>query len=81
MPRTTKTAKQKPVRRPATTTVKFWTKDDIRTLRKLAGTAPRRKIARELKRSEAAITFKAFKLRLSLAQKTRPRRKTVRKAR
>jgi hypothetical protein len=42
---------------------------------------PRRQIARALQRTEAAITFKAFKLRLSLAQKIRPRRKTVRKAR
>lgn len=60
---------------------KPWSTQDVRTLKKLAGAEPRRKIARALKRTEAAVTFKAFKLRLSLAQKNRPRRKTVRKAR
>jgi hypothetical protein len=60
---------------------KPWSTQDVRTLKKLAGAQPKRQIARALKRSEAAVTFKAFKLRLSLAQKNRPRRKTVRKAR
>jgi len=72
---TTKAKARKPARAP-----KPWTKDDVRSLKKLAGTQPKRKIARTLKRTEAAVTFKAFKLRLSLAQKNRPRRRLVRKA-
>jgi hypothetical protein len=50
-----------------------WTKDDVRQLKALAGTMPKARIARTLRRSEAAVTFKAFKLRLSLAQKARRR--------
>ena len=44
-----------------------WTKDDVRQLKALAGTMPKARIARTLRRSEAAVTFKAFTLRLSLA--------------
>jgi hypothetical protein len=80
MPGTTKATKTRTSRR-TRAAVTPWTKDDVRTLKKLAGAEPRRKIARALKRTEAAVTFKAFKLRLSLAQKNRPRRTTVRKAR
>jgi hypothetical protein len=43
-----------------------WSAADLRTLKKLAVKAPKARIARTLKRSEAAVTFKAFKLRLSL---------------
>jgi len=50
-----------------------WTKDDVRQLKSLAGKMPKALIARTLRRSEAAVTFKAFKLRLSLAQKARRR--------
>jgi len=42
-------------------------------LKALAGTMPKARIARTLRRTEAAVTFKAFKLRLSLAQKARRR--------
>ena len=45
---------------------KAWSAADLRTLKKLAGKEPKARIARTLKRSEAAVTFKAFKLRLSL---------------
>lgn len=45
---------------------KAWAVADVRTLKKLAGKEPKARIARTLKRSEAAVTFKAFKLRLSL---------------
>lgn len=45
---------------------KAWSAGDIHTLTKLAGKEPKARIARTLKRSEAAVTFKAFKLRLSL---------------
>jgi hypothetical protein len=34
---------------------------------------PKARIARTLRRSEAAVTFKAFTLRLSLAQRARRR--------
>ena len=52
-----------------------WTKDDIKQLKALAGTMPKARVARALRRSEAAVTFKAFKLRLSLAQKARRARR------
>ena len=45
---------------------KAWTAADLRILKKLAGKEPKARIARTLKRSEAAVTFKAFKRRLSL---------------
>lgn len=38
----------------------------MRTLRQMAGKEPRARIARALRRSPAAVTFKAFKLRVSL---------------
>jgi hypothetical protein len=53
-----------------------WTKDDVKQLKALAGTMPKARIARKLRRSEAAVTFKAFKLRLSLAQLARRRKRT-----
>lgn len=77
MPRTaTKRRSSAPARsraRSRAATVKYWTKDDIRQLKALAGTMPKARIARTLRRSEAAVTFKAFKLRLSLAQRARAR--------
>jgi hypothetical protein len=75
MPRTaTKRRSPAPARsRSRAATVKYWTKDDIRQLKALAGTMPKARIARTLRRSEAAVTFKAFKLRLSLAQRARAR--------
>lgn len=48
---------------------KAWSATDVRILKKLAGKEPKARIARTLKRSEAAVTFKAFKLRLSLRVK------------
>ena len=45
---------------------KPWSSQDVRTLRQMAGKEPRARIARALKRSPAAVTFKAFKLRVSL---------------
>ena len=53
---------------------KAWTSADLRILKKLAGKEPKARIARTLKRSEAAVTFKAFTLRLSLRVRARGRR-------
>ena len=53
---------------------KAWTAADLRILKKLAGKEPKARIARTLKRSEAAVTFKAFTLRLSLRVRARGRR-------
>jgi hypothetical protein len=49
----------------------------VRTLRQLAGKEPRARIARALRRSPAAVTFKAFKLRLSLRVRDKARRAAV----
>jgi hypothetical protein len=57
--------------------VKAWSATDVRTLKKLAGKEPRARIARTLKRTAAAVTFKAFKLRLSLRVRS-ARKKTPR---
>lgn len=43
-----------------------WTASDEAKLKKLAGKMPTAQIAKTLNRSVAAITFKAFTLRLSL---------------
>ncbi len=43
-----------------------WTPADEKKLRKLAGKMPTEKVAKALNRSVAAVTFKAFSLRLSL---------------
>lgn len=56
---------------------KAWSAADVRTLKKLAGKEPKARIARALKRSEAAVTFKAFKLRLSLRVRA-PRKRAKR---
>jgi hypothetical protein len=47
----------------------LWTADELKTLRKLAGKDGVRKIARQLKRSEAAVRFKAWQKRIKLAVK------------
>jgi hypothetical protein len=54
---------------------KAWSATDLRTLKKLAGNEPKSRIARSLKRSEAAVTFKAFKLQLSLRVQSAPRKR------
>ena len=53
-----------------------WTPADEKNLRKLAGKMPTEKVAKTLNRSVAAVTFKAFSLRLSLrlAKSNRGRR-------
>jgi hypothetical protein len=43
-----------------------WTPAEEKKLRKLAGKMPTAKVAKALNRSVAAVTFKAFSLRLSL---------------
>jgi hypothetical protein len=48
-------------------TKRKWTKADIRTMKSLAGKKTRRTIARELRRSEAAIATKASTLGVSLS--------------
>lgn len=53
---------------------KPWSTADLRILKKRAGKEPKAHIARTLKRSEAAVTFKAFTLRLSLRVRARGRR-------
>ncbi len=45
----------------------IWTADELKTLRKLAGKERVKKIARQLKRSEAAVRFKAWQRRIKLA--------------
>jgi hypothetical protein len=57
---------------------KPWSAQDVRTLRQLAGKAPRARIARALRRSPAAVTFKAFKMRLSLRVRDKSRRTAAR---
>jgi DNA-binding NarL/FixJ family response regulator len=52
----------------------LWTTDELKILKKLAGKEGVRKIARQLKRSEAAVRFKAWQMRVKLAV-----RKTARK--
>jgi len=47
----------------------LWTSAELKTLKKLAGKQGVRKIARQLKRSEAAVRFKAWQKRIKLALK------------
>jgi hypothetical protein len=47
----------------------LWTADELKTLRKLAGKVGVRKLASQLKRSEAAVRFKAWQKRVKLAVK------------
>lgn len=64
MPR--KTTSRRPSAASSAAPSKPWSSQDVRTLRQLAGKEPRARIARALRRSPAAVTFKAFKLRVSL---------------
>lgn len=43
-----------------------WTRTHVALMRRLAGRVSTRRIARQLKRSEAAVRFKAHKIALSL---------------
>jgi hypothetical protein len=45
----------------------LWTSDELKILRKHAGKVGVRNLARQLKRSEAAIRFKAWQKRIKLA--------------
>jgi hypothetical protein len=46
--------------------ISVWTPADEQKLRKLAGKMPTTKLAKALGRSVAAVTFKAFSMRISL---------------
>ncbi len=47
----------------------LWTTAELKLLRRLAGRQGVRRIARQLKRSEAAVRFKAWQKRIKLAVK------------
>lgn len=47
--------------------VRFWSPNDLKQLRRLAGRQSVARISRELKRSEAAVRFKAHTEGISLA--------------
>jgi hypothetical protein len=47
----------------------LWTSTELKLLKKLPGKAGVRRIARQLKRSEAAMRFKAWEKRIKLAVK------------
>jgi len=47
----------------------LWTSAELKLLKKFAGKQGVRKIARQLKRSEAAVRFKAWQKRIKLALK------------
>jgi hypothetical protein len=47
----------------------LWTANELKLLKKMAGRQGVRKIARQLKRSEAAVRFKAWQKRIKLALK------------
>jgi hypothetical protein len=47
----------------------LWTPAELKLLRKLAGRQGVRRIARQLKRSEAAVRFEAWQKRIKLAVK------------
>lgn len=49
----------------------LWTTADVKFLRKGAGRQPVSQIARHLRRSEAAVRYKATMLKVSLALKRR----------
>lgn len=54
---------------PRTRKVTPWTDAHVKLLRRLAGRKSVKAISRELKRSEAAVRFKAHTERISLAMK------------
>jgi len=45
----------------------LWSPAHVKLLKQLAGKKPVKRIARELKRSEAAVRFKAWQKRIKLA--------------
>lgn len=47
----------------------LWTAAELKLLKKLAGKQGVRRIAKQLKRSEAAVRFKAWQKRIKLAVK------------
>lgn len=49
----------------------LWTGADVKFLRKSAGRQPVSQIARQLRRSEAAVRYKATMLKVSLAMRRR----------
>jgi len=49
----------------------LWTAADVKFLRKSAGRQPVSQIARQLRRSEAAVRYKATMLKVSLALRRR----------
>ncbi len=57
----------------------LWTSDELKLLRKLAGKESVRKLARQLKRSEAAVRFKAWQKRITLATRKPPKKKAKKK--
>lgn len=77
-------ARKTPARRRSTAAAtaapsKPWSPQDVSALRHMAGKEPRARIARALKRSPAAVTFKAFKLRVSLRVRNKSRAAPARK--
>lgn len=79
--RSAKKSAGKPKRsaRPVRRNVKPWSADDIRRLRKLAGTMSATEVGKALGRSLAAVTFKAFTLRVSLRVRGSKRGRTASK--
>jgi hypothetical protein len=49
----------------------LWTSADVKLMRKAAGRQPVSQISRQLRRSEAAVRYKATMLKVSLALKKR----------
>ena len=49
----------------------LWTTADVKLMRKSAGRQPVSQIARQLRRSEAAVRYKATMLKVSLALRRR----------
>ena len=64
--RSSSSKSKRPAARVTRRNVKPWTDDDVRKLRQLAGTMPAPQVGKALRRSLAAVTFKAFTLRISL---------------
>lgn len=62
----TRAPAKKKAAKPARRNVKAWTAQDIQQLKQLAGKKSAGQIGKALKRSLAAVTFKAFTLRVSL---------------
>jgi hypothetical protein len=62
----TRAPAKKKAAKPARRNVKAWTDQDIQQLKQLAGKKSAGQIGKALKRSLAAVTFKAFTLRVSL---------------